>query len=595
MKKNSESFLRNNFAFWIAIIIISIVMTIYINKKEGFHEDEIFSYGSSNCQYGNMFQTYGDSDAEDYVVGKYIISNNIFKTIKNVIYYNINKKEFQEKIDETYIDYSPKWKTSEEAKEYVTVQKDNIFNYTRIYYNQAKDVHPPLFYYLVHTVSIFWINKFSKYIIFCINLLFFILTCYIIKKIFDTLEKKELILPTIILYGFSMGAISTVIFQRMYMMLTFFIILLLYLNLVFYKNKCNISKKLMVEFFITILMGFLTQYHFCIYAVSIAFVMCCILLSKKEYKKTLKYVMQYIISALVGIILFPYSINHIFFSYRGFGATSSTKTFIIKLKEFFSLLSYSFSLPKFILSSILLIILINAIYSIISIIKKMNIKMISENSKKFENLELNKFNFSNIIIAIPSIIFFILIVKTSPDMQYEYEIRYIMPILPIFSIVLITQIYSIIIRITQNSFDKKIVKVMLNSIIVSFTIILSIYGISSSNPKYLFKGYNKYLEIAEQYKDFKFIFVGETVFNKIQNIEEFMKYKESLIINTEQLEILKNNDGLKNESEVIISIKKYLNADETFDKIYNSIGGKSYEVLLDDNEDVACKIYKVNI
>ena len=40
--------------FIITIIIISLVMVYWINQKEGFHEDEIFSYGSSNYNLDNV-------------------------------------------------------------------------------------------------------------------------------------------------------------------------------------------------------------------------------------------------------------------------------------------------------------------------------------------------------------------------------------------------------------------------------------------------------------------------------------------------------------------------------------------------------------
>ena len=42
------------------ILIITIIITIipliyFIDKKEGFHEDKMFSYGSSNYESDNVF------------------------------------------------------------------------------------------------------------------------------------------------------------------------------------------------------------------------------------------------------------------------------------------------------------------------------------------------------------------------------------------------------------------------------------------------------------------------------------------------------------------------------------------------------------
>ena len=54
----------------------------------------------------------------------------------------------------------------------------------------------------------------------------------IITKILKLLEKENLIIATLIFYGLSMGTISMVIYQRMYMLLTFFILLYFYYSLV---------------------------------------------------------------------------------------------------------------------------------------------------------------------------------------------------------------------------------------------------------------------------------------------------------------------------------------------------------------------------
>ena len=65
------------------------------------------------------------------------------------------------------------WRTREDAENYLKA-KDNRFNYASVYYNQIQDVHPPLFYMLVHTISSIFNNTFSKYIICAVSLPFFI-------------------------------------------------------------------------------------------------------------------------------------------------------------------------------------------------------------------------------------------------------------------------------------------------------------------------------------------------------------------------------------------------------------------------------------
>ena len=41
----------NLVVFITIVLILCGLMTFYMSKKEGFHEDEMFTYGSSNCTY----------------------------------------------------------------------------------------------------------------------------------------------------------------------------------------------------------------------------------------------------------------------------------------------------------------------------------------------------------------------------------------------------------------------------------------------------------------------------------------------------------------------------------------------------------------
>ena len=50
---------KTNIILSIVIVILTITMLFYENQKTGFNEDEIFSYGSSNYKYDNLFQHMG--------------------------------------------------------------------------------------------------------------------------------------------------------------------------------------------------------------------------------------------------------------------------------------------------------------------------------------------------------------------------------------------------------------------------------------------------------------------------------------------------------------------------------------------------------
>ena len=102
----------------------------------------------------------------------------------------------------------------------------------------------------------------------------------------------------------------------MYMMLTFFTTAFLYINLKIVKNNLKIDKKIMLWLVIIPLLGFLTQYFFAIYAVFVFLVMMVLFIKKKQYKDMKKYIISLAISGLIGLLIFPFSINHMLFSDR---------------------------------------------------------------------------------------------------------------------------------------------------------------------------------------------------------------------------------------------------------------------------------------
>lgn len=183
---------REKIVLAVVIAVICLIMLLFINQKKGYYCDEIFSYGSSNSEYDNLFWSYNEYDGINKLVKEEIFSTKSIKeTIEKLKYYFLDHTDEKDKYQENVLSQTKKitWQTREDAENYIKA-KNNRFNYKSVYYNQVQDVHPPLFYIIVHTVSSIFSNSFSKYIIFFINLPFFIGTCILIWKILNLIRKK---------------------------------------------------------------------------------------------------------------------------------------------------------------------------------------------------------------------------------------------------------------------------------------------------------------------------------------------------------------------------------------------------------------------
>lgn len=511
-----------NIVVILIVILMCVIIFFYETKKVGFHEDEGYTIASSVNPNNGLMVAYDETGNTD----------------------------------------GPVWKTRDFVKDYVTLTPENYFNFWALYHNQMGDNHPPFFYTLVHFSTILFSGEFTKYSVFIVNIIAFILSCFVIKKILKVLGKDNLTIGTLIFYGLSMGTMSMVIFQRMYMLLTFFILLYFYYSIKIYLNNFELSKSLLVKLGITTVLGFLTQYYFAIYAFLIFVFMIIEMIRKKMYKNMKKYIGFHVIYAVIGVLLFVPCIYHLFFTDRGLKNLANSAYFE-HLIDYVKHFAYAFSINDniILIISILLIFLAGVVY------------LFKKSDKKFIVL----------LTILPSVIYFFIVVKLT---SFQ-ELRYIMPMIPFVSLTL----FLILDKLLQFKYK--------NLAITSLAIILVITGIIFSKPKFLYEEYAKCLDIAEENKDKSFVYIYDNFFNHMQSIPEMMTYEKSLIINVnnDELKYVINNSELNNEASYILCIKTYLDNESIINEITNNTDFKYVSQLFEgDNssEKISNNLYLVS-
>ena len=573
MDKTRKNKVLNTIIYIVSLLLIAFVMFSYIGQKDGFHEDEIYSYGSSNSKYSDIFYASGDRDATNRTVNEYIIADTFEETYENYKYYKAHPDEFKAIENEKIETETPIWKTREEAKDYLIVSDDEISNYISPYYHQTRDVHPPLFYFLVHFMSSLFAGTFTKYSIFLINIVFLLATCLLLRKILILYNRKNLILPATLLYGLSMGAISMTIFLRMYAMLTFFVTLYFYITAKIVKNDFKITKGLAVSLIFTTILGFLTQYYFCIFILPVFVMMAIRMINLKKTKSLITYSVYHAISALVGVGLFPSSINHIFNSSRGIGSTSGL-SFSNQFEVMISRITYAFSLHRVIGVALFLMIVA---YIFVRCIEK-------NDSPKEKSAKL----FNIMLFVIPIAIYIALVSKLSPNLNEKTMIRYITPVLPLMAISFLVFIEKLISAV--NIFKEKGRTIFIYSLVI----LMTASGFLSSSPCYLYRGYDNYLEVAQEHKDLNFLYVYDNYFTHLNSVPEMAIYNKTLIINLndeKQKGVLSTDETIKSSDSLVLSLKKWTDTEEGLKEVMKLTGFKKAEVLLNQEDDTQSILY----
>ena len=209
------------------IIIQSTLLIFHMYKKADLYVDEIYTFTLANSNNGMYFPP------------------SIFKT-------------------SPVPDITNKWIDGKIFNNYLSATQDNKFNYSKVYDNQLDDTHPPLYYYLIHTICSLFSNTFSKWYGLGLNLVLFIIAQLLLYKVSKKiLNSNKYALFTCVIYGFSCASIDNFTYISTNTLLT-----LLYLLSFNYFIR-NLDKRItipkFIELFTIILIGGLTHYLFILY------------------------------------------------------------------------------------------------------------------------------------------------------------------------------------------------------------------------------------------------------------------------------------------------------------------------------------------
>ena len=252
------------------VIALSLAQIIiyFAFFKQGYHSDEIWSYGYANSYYQKDIHI--DEDG-------------------NLTHMN-------------------EWTDTQVLKDYLEVNKGERFRYDSIYHNQILDLSPPLHSMVLHTICSFFPDKFSRWYSFSINIVSFVIAMIFLFKSATLLKNENFALCCCALYGFSMGARDTYIYLRMYAMGTAMTMILLY-NVIRYLQRYNKEKKIMnrnlAAIWIVSLLSFLTHYHLVAFMGIMTALICLYLLCKKQIKVMFAFGFSMLAVFGISVAVFP--------------------------------------------------------------------------------------------------------------------------------------------------------------------------------------------------------------------------------------------------------------------------------------------------
>ena len=263
-------------AFFLLLLFQMALLCYFGVRKQGFHEDELYSYYSTNKTAG-LF---------------------------------VNDRE---------------WVERDDFRNDFVVLEGEQFRYGIVKQMQSWDVHPPFYYYLLHTVCSLFPGVFSKWTGIAVNMAAFVL-CYFLLAylVYQSVAGTRgifLAFAVCMFWGFSAAVISGVMFIRMYQWLTLFVLLCACLHIRAVRRQ-NYGMSFFIPLAVTVFLGFMTQYYYIIFHFFMGVAMCFLLIKERRIRELFFYGFSCAAGFLVAVCYYPASLSHIFRGYRGTEAVS---------------------------------------------------------------------------------------------------------------------------------------------------------------------------------------------------------------------------------------------------------------------------------
>lgn len=295
--KSDRNKMIKNLKSVIVYVLFTLLMVSLLSQKVNYNIDELLSYGLANHENG---QSWFDDGV-------------------------------------TYIPAQSPWLS------YLSVQERHAFNLRNVWANQASDVHPPFYYVILHFICSLFPGKFSMWFAGSINIVFALLTLYVVKKLAyeltDSHNVASIIAAFFVLSG---GILHSVLFLRMYVMTMFLVSLVTWLFL-----RATEWDRLSWRFYAHLVLvsytGALTHYYFIVYLFFLCLVFGIWLLSQKRYVETILFGSSMGLCGGLAVITFPGMLRHMFLGDRGVESVGnlqgSISDYLKRLESFYQFIN----------------------------------------------------------------------------------------------------------------------------------------------------------------------------------------------------------------------------------------------------------------
>ncbi|MFI3213227.1 MAG: hypothetical protein R3Y24_07780 [Eubacteriales bacterium] len=504
------------------ILVLQFLVALYFcEQKQGFHYDEYYSYYSSNVTYGLVL-----TDRE--------------------------------------------WKDISQVTSEFIVAEDSKFQYGMVTLMQSYDVHPPLYYWILHTVSSLFSGIFSKWLGLSINLACFVISYYLFAYICSKICKEHIYMTFMLcgLWGFSAGILSGITFIRMYMLLLVWCLSATCIHIKGLFAPKNSMLQSMFQFYLPVFLisflGLMTHYYFLIFMFFLAAYSCfALLITHKSIKPCIPYGISVMAGIFLAIFIYPSSLSHMFRGYRG---NEATEAFFTLSNTWERISFFAGLLNDFVFNGLFFVLFVLCLQLFI-----LSVSLFQKQDKKKEFL-IYFFNTNRefLIISLTSISYFLVVAKTAL-LNAEEATRYELPVFGFALLIILFTIFKLSNYIMNNQkvlHSKKNIPTALISCIFFIMLLFGSFNLYSHNVQFLYENDRENVMWAKEHRDdcVVYLYNPTNLWMIWDESEELMQYSEIYFVNTSDFSPI-NDDKIKEAAKIYV----YASRNDVYDLMLQDI------------------------
>lgn len=550
---------REKLYLTILLILITVFSCHYIRQKRGFYVDEGMTLYLSNGTYTGAVTTVPEATIIDFL-NDYVIKDTLPATVSNVegmLKDVTGAGDYSVKGTVEWYDAAREvlqgrntWMSGNKLFDSCTASRDNRFNYLQVYINQMMDVHPCVYYFIVHTVFSVFAGMYSPYLLFGINIACLLITCILMYRLSRELGLTVSVsLLGVALYGFSQGFVSCAVFFRMYAMET----LLVVATFCFYMTLKNKDYELVRRDYLILglieIIGFNVHYYYIIYLAALFAVVLTEMIRKK--KRVGKYILSQAVTGIISLIVWPFSLYHILFGYRGTEAFSRLKTFGIfkSIADYIGLCIDSLFFGRITAAGIAIAFILLLLYGKRRIKREEGVERQTENSSEEKKMPIKE-------MIIPMVVYLVLVGKVAPSASA----RYVMCLFPFMILCAVMAVSAVLSHLGINGKHRSYVCLSLAMLYIVCTFIFK-------QPDYLYPEMDRKLGTGIDRSKTNCLMIASEHYKGFPYLLKLSEFDQVMVVDSYLLDTVKDIKPANMNEDMILYIDNTLDKESVLEEL----------------------------